>query len=740
MPLSKTTFEEIDLPSQDLRPLWSLEDLEDEKDVLDWCKKTVDLCQSYYRYHFQVQMDNLLLYKGIQWLNQDKYSNRFLDRNGVVTRRSPKVVINHLFDFVEQWVSRLTRFRPVVAVSPTNTEWEDAQDAKISKDVLDHIWYQNTIDNYCQEFARQTKIFGEAYMFITWNKNKGDLHPDYVKLNSNGVRAPVLDQAGQPVMGEKGQQLFIDKAVRVGDVEYKIEPPWHVYDQPCRNRDNIDWTIRWTVEDVDYLKAKYPDKAKDIVYDGTNQVFENYRLDIGKLKNEVVTYELFHKSTEFLDKGRYIKFTRGAILENTTLPYQHGNLPYVRLTDIDVPDQIRGMSFFQQLFPLQHQINACASLIYKSLVLFAHPKIVMPDGACEINQLVNESTIVTYQGGIPPTLMASSPVSGELFSYLDKLEITAEKLSGIFTMSRGQAPSGVRAAKALRVLEEQEDKRAHIMSIKYNQNALVENAKMTLSVAGTYYQDSDGRLARVVGKNNEFRLRAFKKANLSKPYDIRIENTTALSQSPAARIEEVTELANIRLDPMSPISKEQFVHFLDFGRSEEFRDALTRSIECARSENEDLLYGQPVAPPRPDEDLIGHWREHKVVPQSREYKEGIVPETNRKLFEEHFYNTEYLMFIKAFGLISPLGAQLSMGNPNFQAQLSMLPDWPLVFKIPVPGQMGGAPGQMNGGMNQIDGSFIPPSGLTPSPIPQQPPMVGEPAMSAPPMQIPPPVQ
>jgi hypothetical protein len=68
------------------------------------------------------------------------------------------------------------------------------------------------------------------------------------------------------------------------------------------------------------------------------------------------------------------------------------------MADIDMPDEIKGMSFFQQLFPLQHQINACASLIYKSLVLFAHPKWVMMDGTCDINQLLNESTVVSYSG------------------------------------------------------------------------------------------------------------------------------------------------------------------------------------------------------------------------------------------------------------------------------------------------------------------------------------------------------
>lgn len=685
-PLTKSNFFDIDIAGQTMTPLWTLSDFNDEKKLIDWLKKTVECCEAYYRDFFQVQMDNLLLYKGIQWLNQDKYSNRFVDRQGVATRKSPRVVINHLFDFVEQWVSRLARYRPAVAIYPTNNEYQDEVDARISKYVLDHIWYQNTIDQYLQEFARQAKIFGEAYMWITWDPTRGDLHPDQIKQTALGQRTPVLGPNGNPVNSEQGDPLMIEKAVRVGDIKYQIDAPWHVFDMPCRNRDDIDWSIKWRATDIEYLKAKYPEKAKELKLDKSVEVFSNYRMDIGKLKNEVIEYELFHRQSEFLDKGRYIRFTSTCILENTDLPYSHGKIPYVKLTDIDVPDQIRGMSFFQQLFPIQNQINACASLIYKSLVLFAHPKIVMPDGACEVQQLENQSTVISYQGGVPPTLMVNNPVSGELFQYLDKLEQTAEKLSGIFTMSRGEAPSGVRAAKALRVLEEQEDKRAFNINIKYNQSGLVENAKQTLSIAGTFYNDSDGRLARVVGKDNEFQMVQFKSANLSKPYDIRIENTTALSQSPAAMIEDLNEIIQLQIPDNSIISKEQYVEYLGLGRSDTFQDQVTKAVRCAKSENQDMLSGVAVAEPRPDEDLIAHWREHMKVPQSRDYKEGKVPDQLRAAFENHMMITEYLMFKKAFGLTLSTGQPIEMGNPLFQQKLMLYPDWPIYFKIPVPGQ------------------------------------------------------
>ncbi len=684
-PLNRTVFDDLELSEKELTPFWAIKDTQDEKIVEEWFNNAVDACQDYYRDYFQIQMDNLLLFKGVQWLTADRQANRMLDRQNFSTLRNPRVVINHLADFVTQWVSRLTRYRPAVAVFPANSEQADAENARIAKSVLDYAWYKGQIDEVLQEFVRHLKIFGESHLWITWNPNAGDVHPDWIQARQLALPVPILDSQGQPVKNNKGEPMYMDRTQRVGEIDYLIDSPWHTFDQPCKNRRDIDWSIRWKFVDVEYLKAKYPDKADKINPDvDLNSLYTSYRLDAPRLRNQCVVYEMFHRSHEFLEKGRYIKRIKNCVLENTDLPYEHGQIPRIYLADIEVPDQIRGMSFFQQLYPIQHQINAVASLIYKSLVLYAHPKYTIQDSSCDVQQLLNESTIVSYSGGVPPTLLTQTPIAQELFQYLGKLEETAEKLSGVFTMSRGQAPSGVRAAKALRVLEEQEDKRAYITATKFNNVAIVENAKMTLSTAGTFYDDSDGRLARIVGKDNEYKIISFKSANLSKPYDIRIANSTALSQSPAARIDEITELMNIRFDPLAPISREQFIDLLDLNAADQFKDIVTRAVRCAQSENDDFQSGKPVSAPTETEDLITHWKIHVQPMQSREYKELWQPQL-RATFEQHLYITEYLMWEKAYGIQDSMGMPIRMPNPIFQQKLTMeCPDFPMLLKTPTP--------------------------------------------------------
>lgn len=714
-PNQRGMFDDLEFSNKELTPFWSIGDYEDNAVVEKWLDNAIDACQSYYRDYFQTQMDNLLLYKGIQWLSADRQANRVLDKQGVANLRNPRVVINHLADFTTQWVSRLTRYRPAVAIYPARSPQHDADDAKIAKDVLDYIWYEQRVDEKLQEFARQMKVFGEAYMWILWDPQKGDLHPQFLQAQSQGLKVPITDESGNPIKNEKGEPMFMEKAPHIGDIKYVVEPPWHVFDQPCRSRDNINWSIRWYLEDVEFVKAKYPDKADKIKVDTQiNSLYTGYRLDVARLNNQVVVYELYHRSHEFLEKGRYVKYVKGCVLENTDLPYEHGKIPYIYIADIDVPDQIRGYSFFQQLFPMQHQVNACASLIYKSLVLFAHPKLVIQDGSCDMQQLLNESTVVSYSGGVPPTLLAQAGVSQELFKYQQYLEQTMEKISGIYTMSRGEAPSGVRAAKALRVLEEQEDKRSYLTAIKYNNIGLVENARMTISVAGTYYKDGDGRLANIIGRNNEYKIRQFTAANLTKPFHFRIENTTALSQSPAARIDDLTEMMQVRFDPSAPLTREQYFAMLNMTADEQFKDITTRAVSCAQSENDDFLAGRPVSPPTELEDLIIHWKIHAQAFQSREYKEMTAPEKKAAL-EQHFSITEYLMFEKAYGINNSMGVPIRVGNPTFAQRLMIeCPDFPLILPTPVPLALGPVTNTgLSGGPSPIATGVINPAPIDP---------------------------
>ena len=66
-PNNRSYFDDLEFSSKELTPLWAIKDINDEKELEKWFQNTVEACQDYYRHFFQIQMDNLLLYKGIHW-------------------------------------------------------------------------------------------------------------------------------------------------------------------------------------------------------------------------------------------------------------------------------------------------------------------------------------------------------------------------------------------------------------------------------------------------------------------------------------------------------------------------------------------------------------------------------------------------------------------------------------------------------------------------------------------------
>ena len=78
---------------------------------------------------------------------------------------------------------------------------------------------------------RNAFIFGESYCFIMWNKEKGDLHPLYVKARDMNMQLDFLDESGAPMLDADGNALKIDpnKPIYIGDVDYEVEVPWRVY-------------------------------------------------------------------------------------------------------------------------------------------------------------------------------------------------------------------------------------------------------------------------------------------------------------------------------------------------------------------------------------------------------------------------------------------------------------------------------------------------------------------------------
>lgn len=662
-----------------IKPVWVNGANKDKKKFVEWFNNTAKTIVRINQDRIFEQTQNLLWYTG-EW--EYWYAGRRAIVPGKLSgegaeRRTQPVVINHLYDLTEQRISRLSRYKPAFDVLPANEEYRDRTAAKLQKQILDFIARRQQVDFKITELERWNAVFGEIYLMVEWNDSLGDKRKD---------------------------------GTRTGDVSWKIRDPRWVFLDPKRQYEDCRWAIE-IFEVINREEAKKRYGVKDIPDDARGDVILG---DVGMydlMKDDVVVWRFHYKPDSILEEGLVAKVVGGEVVEfeNEEYPYSHGDFPWERHTDIDVPSRLYGSSFYRNLKPMQRLYNKHTAMISRNIALTAHPKWMMPQGSCNVKALGNSVTIVEYRGGVAPQLVTFPSTSSEVFAFRDSMRDEMSIVAGIQGVSRGEPPPGVKAGIALQFLEEQEASRANTQIIKHND--LIRRAfTKTASIVGDYYPEtSKERLIRVVGKNNEWAVQSLDGLKASSGYDIIILNSTALSESKAGRIQQIIELNQYFQGLISP---EQAADLLDLAQPNKFYDITTAAIKQAESENEDILDGKKVSHPQKFEDHLNHWRTHIIRMQSRTFKEQVPEERQQELFD-HVGMHEMLML------------EIAQTNPGYNQVLAQLPNFPIFFPLPppLPQPMAAQPGV---------NSAMPPSSLGGLPPDAQPPLEGGQMVSQPP--------
>jgi hypothetical protein len=633
-----------------LKPFHTIQK-EKEEEILDWLNESSNFLLTQNSSRHLKMRNHLAAYRGRESLEPSTQS-RSEDRTNKLRRRRQRLIMNHLHDLTETKVSQLTRVKPAIQVIPVTDDYNDKQSAKTVKKLYDHLSSINDIDSMITQMHRVRKIAGESYMFITWDKDKGDKHPD----------------AGKSTEDAEGNTVEVPEDLKTGDVCLELEHPWRVLvDSANYEFKNADYCTRLKVRHVETVRAENPNINKEkIIADVDLKTFDAFQVKNRILNDHVVVYEFFHRKTKLVPEGRYIRFTKSTILEDTELPYSHGELPFVRFTDLDIPDVFHGISLYEQLVPIQNFYNNMSSMIGKNIWLTSHAKWMMPRGAARLDDLGNDNTVVQFQGPVAPFLAQASPNPTDVYNFRGQVKEELEQLSKVDGTSRGQPPQGITAAVALRFLNEQENERNSTDIAKHNKG-VQSIARLAISVAGDFYEPDDGRMLRILGKDNRYMVKFFDTADLTKDYDIRVESSTPLAESKSSRLQRIIETAQFKPDLLSP---ERWIELLELGQDEKMSTLITEAIRNAESENEDILNGDEVSEPAEHENHILHWRTHVKQMQARSFREEV-PIERREAFRNHLEGTEFLMFEKA------------KENPLFEAKLAELDLFPIYYK---PGQ------------------------------------------------------
>lgn len=681
------SWDQLDSETQYNRPsgpIWQydLDDSRNDKDILAWLRSERDYLGSEDEIVIRNMRKNLALYKGVQYQDMEARidaRDRGADRSGFMR----KMVCNHLYDLTKNRASRLIKFKPAVAVLPANDEFQDKVAAKSCEMLLEHINYTNDFDGRISlNLATYAMVQGESYLMVLWDKNRGDVSPAYKELSKKG-RVPMLDENGQQVVDPQGNKIYVDKPVKIGDVVYQVQLASEMLLQRKQRFEDVEYMFTMEPVSTDKLRVLYPKKASEIK-DTQTQIYDYEKMEMTPTRREAMVYTFWHKRTDTFGSGRKIVFIDTAILENVEYPFSHDELPCERFTDVEWPGELRGKSFFETVKGLTGSYNNLTNMIMRNILMVSHPKWMVPAGSVALDRLGNDITLVQYKGPQPPVLAQAQTTPAEVYNFRDKLKEEFQQISGVFGVSRGEPPPGIKAGVALQFLSEQENERYNELVLKWNElNKKI--ARKALAVAGDYYDEEDQRMVRIMGKGNAWMTKFFDAAYLKKDYDIRVQNSSALPKSVAARTQTLLDL-NERFPQQ--FSAEQVIDMLDLAQSDKFLDLSAQAVRTAEAENERMMESQDEQEiekltPQEFENHLIHWKIHSHQMQSYAFKYTLPPEVQKR-YEDHLMTHEFFM------------EQYAMKNPLFAQELLKLPMYPMFFTKappapPMPVEAGAVP-------------------------------------------------
>ena len=595
-------------------------------------------------------------------------------------RRSKAIKIPHIHDITEVKVAQMTQLKTDIEVLPRHDEYADRAAAKVSKFVIRDIFEQEDFDSKMIEIQRYKTIMGESFIYTHWDPHAGDLHPAYKTAIEKGMKTCIIN----------GEEVKVKEMnpIKVGAVKLDVLLSSRVKLQAKKRFSDVDYCMIITLQPTDEVAKDYPGKA-DLVAEAHDDpedlmVFNPLTAESEFVENHKIIIEFFHKKTKYMPRGKYIKFTRECILEEGYHPYSHGDLPITRLTDIDMPQTLRGISKYLFAIPVQRRYDHLNNLLAKNIFLTANAKWFVQQGSVNRRDLGNLNTIVEYAlGSQPPHLSQATPNPNEVYNYVGIMRENLDRIMGSHGISRGELPKGVTAASALQYLNELESNRATSDISKHG--AFVKAvARKALSVASDYYSITDGRLIKVVGEGAQYAIKHFDTADLSKPYDVRFENSSGFPETRAAREQRLLEMYSRNPQQFTP---ERWEELLMGSSVDKAASLATVAIRSADSENEDLLNGRPVARPEEYEDHVAHLRSHYKAIQGRSFKEEVNTEAYVAL-KKHIEDTETLALMQA------------EKSPLFGAELARLRMFPMFVDAPAPPSAEQATADMQGASNR----------------------------------------
>lgn len=615
--------------------------------------------------------------------------------------------VNHFRSLVRSMRALATSSRPAFDAVAS----DDSADSAAACELAEQIWDQELdlgLEGVLGRADDRMLVQGEAAIGVFWEPDQGTItgaEPLFERDPRTGDAR--VDDMGQPVPQLDGSGAPQVRPIYDGGVCYEVFGPADcARDTEVPDMRRVPWVIvRRRVHRWDLLAGINPaSKIWQVVKgapgprhaSGGAPMRDGDSITAGQT-DMVWALELYHERTPALPEGRYVRVVAGEVIDEGPLAYE--TIPVVLRAPAEEFDRAAGYTDAWDLMGLSKAIDLIVSDLISHSERFGQMPALIPEGAdIDVSQLVNggEVRYKWQQGMPPPTWMAPPQMGDGFFKILEWMEKTLQVLSGVNSVVRGDPEASLKSGAALALVQ--------AMAVQHASAFQACAADMRRTVATkvieVYRAFATGdRLLELSGEERGT-VRMFQASQLGPVRRIRATLANPLLRTIAGKKEVLDDLMG-KFQNEPPITRAQYLEFLETGRWAPVFRADEAQMRLVTSENDRLVKGEDVEMRLLDHHET-HIREHNAIIDGRARYE--MPVEQLAMIEAHI--TEH----------GQTWVMLTQTNPALLAATNQRPAPMPMMPPPGPPDAGGPGAPPPSGGGEQPSALQPPAGGEP-PIP-----------------------
>lgn len=559
------------------------------------------------------------------------FSKRTLSRRG--RRARP---INWIAPTTDLVVAKQMRSRPVPDVRPASIAQEsDRLAARAGRDLLRHLWLQNELTSRRRTLNLDRVVSGNSFIKVFWDPLRAPFADDIRPCEGCGgqgqsldpTMAPVLQmaqQAGIPIPPEQvqmhmqpcqqcgGQGKINAGRKPLGDARACTVSPWHI------------WPLAGSTEITDGCFHAYK-MTKENASATFGIEMDELKTAAQMREGESLFAQLARQWRNFDDDGE----DKVWVVEKWMPPLPGSECPRVTMIvgktlvypTKDMPERAAGAGPTKEPFgriPIFHFrmrlppserfwaqgivlemisandfINKARDNFHRHMLTMAYVKWLVERSTVDKDALTNEvGEVVEYTGINPPTQRSPAPMPEFYLRLMEKEQENIPLLANLQDVDRGRAPPNIEAYQALYFLAEQSETVNGPISLEDEETWRGVHEAL-LICATKRYQPGQERVTRIAGPASKLEVEALLRDNVQDRMAVVCEISSALSQSPALRQEQVFKAVQLGLIP-----PQRALRLLEWGSvlGEDASDGRAQE-SAAAAENNAIISSSATPPP-----------------------------------------------------------------------------------------------------------------------------------------------